>query len=145
DAQTFSLNERFDTIVSGELIEHLSNPGQFLARAQEHIKPNGRVVLTTPYVFGLANILYAILKFPKTCSNSEHTLWFCPTTFIELATRYDFKVVHWELVEDYYDHVPSWKYRILVAFLRILGPIIPKRIKANSMLFVLQPNAESTQ
>ena len=51
DAQTFRISAMFDTIVAGEVIEHLENPAQFLARAHEHLKPDGRLVLTTPYAF----------------------------------------------------------------------------------------------
>jgi len=139
DAQSFSLNEKFNTIVAGELIEHLSNPGQFLERAKCHLEKDGRIVLTTPYAFGLVNVLYAIVKFPKTCSNPEHTVWFCPSTLTELVQRYGFKVRHWELVEDYYSGVPSLKYRLLVWFLKIMRPLLPKRLTANCLLYVLEP------
>ena len=141
DAQKLDLDEKFDTIVAGELIEHLSNPGQFLESAKRLLNKDGRIILTTPYVFGLANVIYALAKFPKTCSNSEHTVWFCVSTLSELARRHGFSVAHWELVEDYYQGIPSLKYRSLVAFLKFFGPILPKRIKSNCMLFVLEPNA----
>ena len=142
DAQKLDLNEKFDTIVAGELIEHLSNPGQFLEAAKHLLNKDGRIILTTPYVFGLANVIYALAKFPKTCSNSEHTVWFCVSTLSELARRHGFKIAHWELIEDYYEGVPSLKYRILVAFLKLFGYFLPKRIKCNAMLFILQPNSE---
>src|SRR5712692_10311585 len=47
-AETFEFAERFDTIVAGEIIEHLANPGAFLARARDHLAEGGRIVLTTP-------------------------------------------------------------------------------------------------
>jgi 2-polyprenyl-3-methyl-5-hydroxy-6-metoxy-1,4-benzoquinol methylase len=142
DAQKLDLNEKFDTIVAGELIEHLSNPGQFLEAAKCLLNKDGRIILTTPYVFGLANVIYALAKFPKTCSNSEHTVWFCVSTLSELARRHGFKIAHWELIEDYYEEVPSLKYRILVAFLKLFGYFLPKRVKCNAMLFILQPDNE---
>ena len=46
-AEQFTLNQKFNTIVAGELIEHLSNPGLFLERAKEHLAPGGRIVITT--------------------------------------------------------------------------------------------------
>lgn len=48
DAEDFNLNQTFDVVVAGELIEHLSNPGMFLDCARRHLKENGRLVLTTP-------------------------------------------------------------------------------------------------
>src|SRR5216683_6823005 len=52
-AECFNLSEKFDTIVAGELIEHLANPGLFLQQACAHLKPGGRLVLTTPNAFSL--------------------------------------------------------------------------------------------
>jgi len=142
DAQKLDLDEKFDTIVAGELIEHLSNPGQFLEASKRLLNKDGRIILTTPYVFGLANVIYALAKFPKTCSNSEHTVWFCVSTLSELSRRHGFKIAHWELIEDYYEGVPSLKYRILVTFLKFLGIFLPKKVKCNAMLFVLELNDE---
>jgi len=135
NAEDLDLQERFDTIVAGELIEHLSNPGRFLEAAKRHLKPKGRVIITTPYPFAAMNILYAFLKFPKTCSNPEHTMWLCPSTLQELARRYGYKVLHFELVEDYYGMVESLFYRIFINFIK---PLLPKRLRNNAMLFVLE-------
>jgi 2-polyprenyl-3-methyl-5-hydroxy-6-metoxy-1,4-benzoquinol methylase len=40
----------FDTIVCGDLIEHLRDPGAFLARVRPLLRPGGRLALTTPNV-----------------------------------------------------------------------------------------------
>ena len=48
DAEDFDLNETFDVVHAGSLIEHLSNPGRFLDCAREHLDNGGRLVLTTP-------------------------------------------------------------------------------------------------
>jgi SAM-dependent methyltransferase len=135
DAENIDLAEQFDTILAGELIEHLSNPGMFLETARRHLKPEGRLIITTPYSFAAINLLYAFLKFPKTCSNPEHTVWFCPSTLQELARRYGYKVLHFELVEDYYEGVDSLLYRIFKVFIK---PLLPKRLRNNAMLFVLE-------
>jgi SAM-dependent methyltransferase len=137
-AETFELPERFDTVFSGELIEHLSNPGTFLERARRHLAEGGRIVLTTPYPFSLLFQAYAFLKYPKTCQNLEHTCWFCPQTLTGLAERFGLRVVHWELLEDYRPDDPSWKYRWFVRFVSWFRWAIPKRLRANTMMFVLE-------
>ncbi len=139
DAETFSVPGLFDTIVAGELIEHLSNPGKFLERARDHLAPGGRIVLTTPYPFSLLCITYAFFKYPRTCQNPEHTCWFCPHTIGELARRARLKIVHFELIEDYRNDDPSMKYRVLVRLLRFLGSLVPERLRSNCMLLVLEP------
>ena len=138
-AEDFTLDAKFDTIVAGELIEHLSNPGAFLDRCRAHLKKNGRVILSTPYVFSLLYILYAFYKFPNTCQNDEHTAWFCPKTLSGIASRYGFRVVQWELIEDYEFDNSSLSYLILAKFLTTIGRVMmPARLRKNAMLFILE-------
>ena len=39
----------FDTVVMGQLLEHLDDPGDTLDRGLEYLRPGGRVVVTTPF------------------------------------------------------------------------------------------------
>jgi SAM-dependent methyltransferase len=138
DAQSFSLAGRFDTIVAGELVEHLSNPGLFLRKAREHLRPGGRIVITTPYPFSLFFNLYSWVNFPRTCSNPEHTCWFCPQTIGELARRQGLCIARWFLVEDYSSEVTSRKYRLFAAFIRAFRGLLPRRLRCNTMIVVLE-------
>jgi SAM-dependent methyltransferase len=138
DAESFSLDQRFDTIVAGELIEHLSNPGQFLERARTHLSPTGRLIITTQYPFTLLHILYAYLKYPKTCQNPEHTCWFCVENMKNLVSRYGFKEYYSDLLMDYRLDNTSWKFRLFAKLLIALRFFIPKRLRSNTMLFVLE-------
>jgi 2-polyprenyl-3-methyl-5-hydroxy-6-metoxy-1,4-benzoquinol methylase len=50
DALRVDLGEAgFDTVVLGEVLEHLRNPAAMLERAAAFLKPGGRLVLTTPF------------------------------------------------------------------------------------------------
>src|SRR5207249_3561087 len=141
-AEEFQLTERFDTIVAGELIEHLANPGRFLDCARQHLADGGRVVLSTPYPFSLHYMLYAFYKYPKTCQNPEHACWFCPQTMKVLGERHGFRVRWFELIEDYYPFTPSLRYRAFIRLVRVFGPVLPDRLKRNTMLFVLEPTRQ---
>lgn len=136
-AECFELAEKFDTIVAGELIEHLANPGLFLEHARTHLKPTGKVVITTPQPFSLLDITYALFKFPRTCQNLQHTCWFCPQTMKELVERTGLKIEHFELVDDYPPGSPSRGYRAFVALRKCLGFLLPRLLAKNAMLFVL--------
>jgi 2-polyprenyl-3-methyl-5-hydroxy-6-metoxy-1,4-benzoquinol methylase len=138
-AEDFELDGRFDTIVAGELIEHLSRPGAFLAKAKQHLAPGGRIVVSTPYPFSLLYSLYAVLKYPKTCQNLQHSCWLCPRTMTELAEREGLRVRHWELIEDYRYDDPSLSYRCFAWMMRIGAALhFPKRFTGSTMLFVLE-------
>jgi cyclopropane fatty-acyl-phospholipid synthase-like methyltransferase len=140
-AESFELQDKFDTVIAGELIEHLANPGMFLQQAQRHLNDGGAVVLTTPNPFSVAYFLYAFLKFPRTCQNFEHTCWFCPRTMAELAKRAGFKVSHFELMDDYDPDDSSFLYRQFGRLMKLSSPVLPKRLK-KTMLFVLVPNGD---
>ena len=59
----------FDTVILGEILEHLDNPGALLDRSLEHLRPEGRIVITTP--FGLL-------------PHEDHHQTFCLTDVIDL-------------------------------------------------------------
>jgi 2-polyprenyl-3-methyl-5-hydroxy-6-metoxy-1,4-benzoquinol methylase len=137
-AEDFSFDTRFDSIVAGELIEHLSNPGLFLRCAASHLAVGGRIIITTPNPFSLLNFLYGFCKFPKTCQNPEHTCWFCVATLQEIARREELRVLEWQLIEDYRPNSASLSYRTFVWLLRFCGWMLPERLRCNAMIFVLE-------
>ena len=50
-AQTVLAVDPFDTVVIGEVLEHLEDPAALLDRSLEFVRPEGRVVITTPLGF----------------------------------------------------------------------------------------------
>jgi 2-polyprenyl-3-methyl-5-hydroxy-6-metoxy-1,4-benzoquinol methylase len=139
DAQGFDLDRKFNTIVAGELIEHLANPGLFLEQCLRHLGTDGSLIITTPYVFSIAFALYAWLKYPKTCSNDEHQMWYCPTTLQQIAESNGFRVQELFLIAEFRSDVPSRTGRIVHALARVSRPLLPRRFIANTMLVVLMP------
>lgn len=52
DKQELALGRKFDTIVMLAVIEHLTQPGKALCQIAAHLKPGGRLLITTPSPFG---------------------------------------------------------------------------------------------
>ena len=48
DAEHFALDRQFDTIVAGDLIEHLGNVEGFLKSVMGCLAPGGKLVIQTP-------------------------------------------------------------------------------------------------
>lgn len=92
DVTEMDLDIEADSVVAGELIEHIDNPGQMLERVNEHLKPGGRLVMTTPNPWGLP-ILRRLVS-GSLAINDEHVAWYGPTVLRQLLDRYGF------LVED---------------------------------------------
>lgn len=82
-------DRKFDVVVAGELIEHLSNPGLFLDGAHHVTSPSGRLVLSTPNPHAIVFTKKAIFDRQN---NDEHTCWFDEQFIEELASRHGWKL-----------------------------------------------------
>lgn len=96
NVETMALGRRFDTIVAGELIEHLSGVGAMLDRCHEHLRENGVLVLTTPNPWAFVHFRWA-LAGDVPC-HEEHTCWFDERTLRQLLTRHGFVIERFEYV-----------------------------------------------
>jgi 2-polyprenyl-3-methyl-5-hydroxy-6-metoxy-1,4-benzoquinol methylase len=83
-----------DVIVAGELIEHLSNPGDFLEAAARLMdrNPGCRLLITTPNAMGAYRFAFAVLT-GREWVNPDHTSYYSRTTLAQLLGRYGFDVV----------------------------------------------------
>jgi len=62
NAEDFNFYLKFDVIFSGDLIEHLSNPGLFLKSCSRNLKESGQLIITTLNCFGFFSITEKISK-----------------------------------------------------------------------------------
>jgi SAM-dependent methyltransferase len=89
DAQNFDLTdefpEKFQVVVASEIIEHLSNVGNFLDCITKHLTPDGFLILTTPHAYGIAFFM-EVLVFGEERINDDHTATFSKKN-IELLLR----------------------------------------------------------
>lgn len=117
DAEDFNLNESFDVVLAGELIEHLSNPGKFLESAAHHLRKGGKLVLTTPNLHAAYHLKE---KFLHCRDSKKHVLGFTPGLLRNLLERSGWKVEQMRLVS--HEAVSSWRgklsSRLLPPFLR---------------------------
>jgi len=137
-AENFDLDQEFATSMAGEVNEHLANPWKFPQHARAHLAFEGRLVLTTLYPFSMLHSLYAFLKFPKTRSNDEHTCLLCSRIDTAIANRYVFRILALELIKDRESDSASLPCLIFVRLIQVLGWLIPKRLRCNCILAVLE-------
>ncbi len=137
NAETYETDVLFDTIVAGELIEHVTSPANFLENMVKKLSSDGRIVITTPNPFAFINVGYAIRHYPQTCSHWEHTVWFCPTTISQLVERVGLQMVSVELLEDYRTS-PSKIYMLFSWFIKLFGWMVPKVLRCNCFICVLE-------
>jgi len=89
DVTEMEIDVRADTVVAGELLEHLANPGLMLERIQKHLKPGGKIVLSTPNPWLIARLIR--LARGRESINDEHVAWYGPTVLRQLLSRYGYQ------------------------------------------------------
>jgi 2-polyprenyl-3-methyl-5-hydroxy-6-metoxy-1,4-benzoquinol methylase len=84
DATTLNLDVTADTVVAGELLEHVGDAAGLVASARRHLRPGGRLVLSTPNPWLLAR------QLRDAAVNSAHVAWYGPTVLRQLLDREGF-------------------------------------------------------
>jgi len=80
------IDEQFDVIIVGEVIEHLTNPGALFEAAERNLLPGGRLVMTTPNPYYLARVRDALRG--RSNDSVDHVTYLYPAGMAEMAERY---------------------------------------------------------
>ena len=80
---------RPEIVICGEVLEHLSNPGWFLARINRHYA-GVPVILTVPNAFSSAGYKWALKGIENV--NADHVAWYSPKTLSVLLERAGYAV-----------------------------------------------------
>lgn len=75
--------KKFDVIVAGDLIEHLSNQGNFINSIKTFCKENTEVIITTPNCFS-TKFMIPYFFYGKEKVRKDHTCWFSINTLKQL-------------------------------------------------------------
>lgn len=70
--------EQFSTVVAGEFIEHMENPYQLLRDLRPLLKPDGRLVLSTPNPAAFPVLLFEAIRSKAFFYADDHTYYFLP-------------------------------------------------------------------
>lgn len=91
NAENISLDQTFDCIVAGEIIEHVNNAGLFLTAMGKHLNDDGVLIVTTPNAACISNF-FRVLKRNTIKVHPDHTCWYDPITITQLIHRFPLKV-----------------------------------------------------
>lgn len=139
DAQRLNYHGKFDTIVLGEIIEHLENPGACLEGCRRALKPGGRIVVSTPNIFCVMHMLMYFKNYDH-AFNSEHVAWFCPQTLRTMVERCGLRIETFKFVDDLApDVVSDLPYRLFAYAWLGVRWIFPERYR-NTMVAVCVPS-----
>lgn len=91
NVEELNLNRKFDVIVAGDLIEHLSNCGHFFKNIERHLLEKGMLLITTPNPFTILRF-FRLLFDGYVPANKEHTYWFSYKVLNQLVNRYGLEI-----------------------------------------------------
>jgi cyclopropane fatty-acyl-phospholipid synthase-like methyltransferase len=130
NVENFDLNKKFDVVVAGELIEHLTNVGLFLDTCKKHMTYNSYLIITTPNASAIRYFLRTLFLGKNNENKFNHTYWFDYQTLIQNFDYADLEVVEWYYFYD--SKKPIYKYLIEKFFVSIRSSFAP------NILFVLR-------
>lgn len=110
NVETMDLDLTADTIVAGELLEHVENPGRMLSRVVEHLAPGGRFVLSTPNPWAVVHLRRWLEGDPHI--NEEHVAWYGPVVLRQLLARHGLTVVELNAVGPDHGGLTAWAKRL---------------------------------
>lgn len=85
------LGEPFDVIISGNVIEHLSNPGMMLDGMRALSHPGTALLITTPHALGLRKYLSHVRgRFEE---SDDHVMTFNGPSLANMIERHGFRVL----------------------------------------------------
>ncbi len=108
DVETMDLGRKFDTIIAGEIIEHLENCGLFLRNMHRHLKPDGTLIISTPNPF-YAGQTWKIWRYGRPMVHEDHMNWQDPTTLDALLRRTGFDPFDGYWIQPPRNPLKTWK------------------------------------
>lgn len=80
------IEERFDLVYIGDVIEHVDDPVRLLRFAARHLQADGKILVSTPCPYWWRNIRL-MLSDGTFIGNVDHVRWVLPVNALEIAHR----------------------------------------------------------
>lgn len=126
------LTEKYDVIVAGELLEHLSNVGKFFENIHGVMNKNSILIITVPNghsIKGFARSLWG-----NELVHPEHVCYFTPATIDHLCERYGYQVLeHFYYLAEIRGTVKRLMFLPIKYFMEFVSPHV-----ADGLIFIIK-------
>lgn len=137
------INEVYDVIICGELIERVENIGLFLDNLKKKINKNGIIIITTPNMFSFRYILRHVIFNQETpyWKNRKdeimfgHIIGFSNMLLHNLFLRKDFQIINNYTIKNEYSGFKGNLEKIISKIFPRLSPSLIYVIKKNERDF----------
>jgi len=112
------INEEWDYMVLGEIIEHINNPVSFLQDIFKKYRSSVKgIILTAPNAFRYYNVKTFLRKTEYI--NSDHRFWFTPYTLAKIGTAAGWTPIRFEYADS-----TNYPLRYLIKLFPVLSDSI---------------------
>jgi len=122
----------FDTVVAGELIEHLPNPEKFVSEASRVLKTGGQLLLTTPNRNSLVN------RFTKNYQTKIHLSLFSKKELTSLLEKNGFEVKRFFCLPYTPESSPGSSQKWFYPIREALHFVLPQSLQEEMVVFALK-------
>lgn len=137
--QVEASNEKYDVVVMGDVIEHVTNAGEFLEYYKRFLQQGGTMIICTPNAFGIRYVLQ-VFFYGRPTTNPEHTVYFDPFVMLELINRVGLKPADFYWLYDY--QKPGKFSQYVIAGMSWVMIKMRRFFHANFMMIVQSTDAE---
>ncbi len=110
DLASVELNETFEIIVAGEMIEHLNNPGLFLNGIKRFMNPETKLIITTINAYGALRLAKYFLRGGGGLNepvHPDHVAYYSYRTLSLLMNRHGYSIPEFHFYDIGSEHRPS--------------------------------------
>jgi 2-polyprenyl-3-methyl-5-hydroxy-6-metoxy-1,4-benzoquinol methylase len=127
------IQKKFDIVVAGDLLEHITCPGAMLNGIKRFLHERGELIISTNNAFGLH---YQIKRWlGRYREHFEHVAFFSPETLLHLFERHGYRV---DRIYGAYTRPPhTFRQRVLFTFGSPLFRMAP--VLAGTLVVVAKP------
>ncbi|MEW6117632.1 MAG: class I SAM-dependent methyltransferase [Nitrospirota bacterium] len=91
NCETMNLGQQFDLIVMSDVIEHLNAPGLAIQNLVKHLKPTGKLIITTPNPTYYGTLFRAIMG-KRLNVYYDHIAFFLPEHLQAVCNRFGYRL-----------------------------------------------------
>jgi 2-polyprenyl-3-methyl-5-hydroxy-6-metoxy-1,4-benzoquinol methylase len=101
DKDILSLNKKFDRILLVAVIEHIFNQKHLMEQLVKHLKPRGKIIITTPTAFGndVVHRIGSALGLFSRSAHDDHIVIYNKERFGVLAQEFNLQLVKYKTFE----------------------------------------------
>jgi 2-polyprenyl-3-methyl-5-hydroxy-6-metoxy-1,4-benzoquinol methylase len=127
----------FDTIIGGELMEHLKNPDRFLAESFRVLRKGGIIILTTPNRDAWLNLIagnYYHTESKKKYKFQNHIHVFNESELLGAVRKAGFRIAFFDYLPYDLDGVGGDRITRLIYLRKLVHHLVPSKNRENMFL-----------